>query len=139
MSFSPVSSRNFNTEAGKSWIVPLSLYDLTFNVEDQIGFSVSNADVLLTMPNGLKALKQTDDNGKVNFNLIPGGEYNLQVSNFGLSKVYSGNVLDDSSSDETLKVLISSTTILIVLLLIILISVAFVSKSPTLNLSLIHI
>ena len=133
LSFSPVSSRNFNTEAGKSWIVPLSLYDLTFNVEDQIGFSVSNADVLLTMPNGLKALKQTDDNGKVNFNLIPGGEYNLQVSNFGLSKVYSGNVLNDSSSDETLKVLISSTTILIVLLLIILISVAFVSKSPTLN------
>ncbi len=132
-SFSPISSRNFTPSAGKSWIVPLSLHDLTFNVKDQIGFSVSNTDVLLTMPNGLKVQKQTDDSGEVIFNLVPGGEYTIQVSNFGLSRTYSGDVLGDSSSDETLKVLISSTTILIVLLLIILISVAFVSESPTLN------
>ena len=37
-SFSPISSRNFIPSAGKSWIVPLSLHDLTFNVKDQIGF-----------------------------------------------------------------------------------------------------
>ena len=132
-SFSPISSRNFTPSAGKSWIVPLSLHDLTFNVKDQIGFSVSNTDVLLTMPNGLKVQKQTDDSGEVIFNLVPGGEYTIQVSNFGLSRTYSGDVLGDSSSDETLKVLISSTTILILLLLIILISAAFVSESPTLN------
>ena len=85
------------------------------------------------MPNGLKVQKQTDDRGEVIFNLVPGGEYTIQVSNFGLSRTYSGDVFADSSSDETLKVLISSTTILILLLLIILISTAFVSKSPTLN------
>ena len=67
-SFSPISSRNFIPSAGKSWIVPLSLHDLTFNIKDQIGFSVSNTDVLLTMPNGLKVQKQTDDRGEVIFN-----------------------------------------------------------------------
>ena len=85
------------------------------------------------MPNGLKVLKQTDDSGEVIFNLVPGGEYNIQVSHLGLSRTYSGDVLADSSSDEMLKVLISSTTILIVILLVILGSAAFVSKSPTLN------
>tara|TARA_B100000029_G_scaffold508496_1_gene595499 strand:- start:13230 stop:15257 length:2028 start_codon:yes stop_codon:yes gene_type:complete len=133
LSFSPISSRNFNPTAGQSWIIPLSLHDLTFNVKDQVGFSVSDADVLLTMPNGLKIMKQTDDSGEVIFNLVPNGEYNIQVSKFGLSRSYSGNVSNDSSSYETIKVLFSSSTILIVLLLIVLISIAFVSESPTLN------
>ncbi len=122
LSFSPISSRNFIPEAGKSWIVPLSLHDLSFTVRDQIGYSVSNAEVLLTMPNGLKVLKQTDDNGKVHFDLVPGGEYNLQVSHFGLSRTYSGNVAEASVSTESIDVLISSSTILLMLLLIILTS-----------------
>ena len=133
LSFSPIASRNFIPEAGKSWIVPLSLHDLSFTVRDQIGFSVSNAEVLLTMPNGLKVLKQTDDSGEVIFNLVPGGEYNIQVSHLGLSRTFSGSVSDDSSSDETLKVLISSLTILIVILLVIICSAAYVSESPKLR------
>ena len=122
LSFSPISSRNFIPEAGKTWVIPLSLYDLSFTVRDQIGYSVSNAEVLLTMPNGLKVLKQTDDNGKVHFDLVPGGEYNLQVSHFGLSRTYSGNVAEASVSTESIYVLISSSTILLMLLLIILTS-----------------
>ena len=74
------------------------------------------------MPNGLKVQKQTDDSGEVIFNLVPGGEYTIQVSNFGLSRTYSGDVLGDSSSDETLAVLLSSSTILFVIVLIILLS-----------------
>ena len=74
------------------------------------------------MPNGLKVLKQTDDNGKVHFDLVPGGEYNLQVSHFGLSRTYSGNVAEASVSTESIDVLISSSTILLMLLLIILTS-----------------
>ena len=133
MSFTPLSSINFKPENGKSWIIPIGLYDLSFRVDDAFGYSVSNAQVLFTMPNGLKVLKQTDGHGQVTFNMIPEGEYNLEVSNFGLSNVYSGNVSSDSISTQNLSVLLSSFAILISVLLIIIVLSFSYWRSPNLR------
>jgi hypothetical protein len=113
--FNPISSLNFEAEPGKSWIIPIGLYDLSFHAQNGLGFSVPNVDVLLTLPNDRVISKQTDYSGHVSFEMIPQGKYVIEITAFGgFSEIYSGDVANDSNSIQD--IVINSTGYGLVLL-----------------------
>ena len=104
----PVGALNFVPEPGKTWTIPLDLYNLSFEVVDSLGYPVENATVVLTMPNDLKTYQLTDLHGKVTFELVPIGTYTAQVSHMNFSDEINGYVNTDSENVVSLIVLLLS-------------------------------
>jgi hypothetical protein len=71
----PAASFSFLPNAGDTWAIPTSVYGLSFQVADLFGGPISDASVLLTMPNNLKVTKSTDADGIASFDMVPDGEY----------------------------------------------------------------
>ena len=132
--FNPISSLNFKPEPGKSWIIPIGLYDLSFHAQDNLGFSIQNADVLLTLPNDRIISKQTDSSGHVSFEMIPQGKYVIEITALGgFSEIYSGDVANDSNSTKDIGVTVSIYEIIILLISVLFLIVFSYFRSPSIR------
>ena len=123
----PVNALNFVPEPGKTWTIPLDLYNLSFEVVDSIGYPIENATVILTMPNNLKISQLTDLRGTVTFELVPMGVYSAKVSHMNFSDEINGYVDNDSKNVVSLIVLLSTKVVLALIVIFLTTLILFIS------------
>ena len=123
----PVGALNFVPEPGKTWTIPLDLYNLSFEVVDSLGYPVENATVVLAMPNDLKISQLTDLHGTVTFELVPIGTYTAQVSHMNFSDEINGYVDNDSENVVSLIVLLSTKVVLASIVVFLITLILFIS------------
>ena len=127
----PVDALNFVPEPGKTWTIPLDLYNLSFEVVDSIGYPIENATVILTMSNNLKISQLTDLHGTVTFELIPLGTYTARVSHMNFSDEINGYVDNDSGNVVSLIVLLSTKVVLASIVIFLVTLMLFISYTKT--------
>jgi len=127
----PVDALNFVPEPGKTWTIPLDLYNLSFEVVDSIGYPIENATVILTMSNNLKISQLTDLHGTVTFELIPLGSYTARVSHMNFSDEINGYVDNDSGNVVSLIVLLSTKVVLASIVIFLVTLMLFISYTKT--------
>ena len=123
----PVNALNFVPEPGKTWTIPLDLYNLSFEVVDSIGYPIENATVILTMPNNLKISQLTDLHGTVTFELVPMGVYSAKVSHMNFFDEINGYVDNDSKNAVSLIVLLSTKVVLALIVIFLITLILFIS------------